>query len=148
MLGVIFLLLLISAFFSGAETALTATSRPLMHKLEKNGDSRATTVNQLLESKEQLIGSILLGNNLVNILASALATGLLISIFDDAGIFYATILMTLLILIFSEILPKSYAIRNANRVALRLASMVKLIVYFFTPATITINFFSILEFIK
>ena len=140
MLGVIFLLLLLSAFFSGAETALTATSRPLMHKLEKNGDSRATTVNQLLESKEQLIGSILLGNNLVNILASALATGLLISIFDDAGIFYATILMTLLILIFSEILPKSYAIRNANRVALRLASMVKLIVYFFTPATITINF--------
>ncbi len=139
-LGVIFFLLLLSAFFSGAETALTATSRPLMHKLEKNGDSRATTVNQLLQSKERLIGSILLGNNLVNILASALATGLLISVFDDAGIFYATISMTLLILIFSEILPKSYAIRNANRVALRLASMVKTIVYFFTPATITINF--------
>ena len=137
-LSIIFLLLLLSAFFSGAETALTAASKPLMHNLERNGNSRAKIVNQLLSSKDRLIGSILLGNNLVNILASALATSFLITIFGEAGIFYATVTMTFMVLIFAEILPKSYAIHNANRIALGLAYIIRLIVFFFTPVTVGI----------
>ena len=110
-------LLILSAFFSGSETALTAASRPLMHQLEQSGDHRAGIVNRLYEHKERLIGAILLGNNLVNILASALATSLLIVFFGDAGVAYATIGMTLLVLIFAEILPKTYAFKNANQAA-------------------------------
>ena len=112
-------LLILSAFFSGSETALTAASRPLMHQLDQSGDRRARVVNRLFEHKERLIGVILLGNNLVNIMASALATSLLIVIFGDAGVAYATITMTLLVLVFAEILPKTYAFRNANQAALR-----------------------------
>ena len=70
----IFVLLILSGFFSGSETALTAVSKHVMHQMEQNGDRRAITVNALHEDKERLIGAILLGNNLVNILSSALAT--------------------------------------------------------------------------
>ena len=97
----IFVLLVLSGFFSGAETALTAASKHVMHQLEQSGDKRAGIVNALHEDKERLIGAILLGNNLVNILASALATSLLIKLFGDNGVVYATIAMTLLVLIFS-----------------------------------------------
>lgn len=86
----IFFLLLMSAFFSGSETALTASSQPLMHRLELAGDKRAAVVNRLYDQKERLIGAILLGNNLVNILASSLATSLLITYFGEAGVAYAT----------------------------------------------------------
>ena len=113
----ILILLILSAFFSGSETALTATSRPLMHQLEKSGNPRAALINRLQKEKERLIGAILLGNNLVNILASALATSLLISLFGEAGVALATVIMTLLVLIFAEILPKTYAIRHADRMA-------------------------------
>lgn len=138
-LAIIFVLLLLSAFFSGSETALTAASRPYMHQLEQSGDKRASVVNNLHAEKERLIGAILLGNNLVNILASALATSVLISIFGETGVIYATVAMTLLILIFSEILPKTYAIRNANTAALSIAPVVKIVVVLFTPFTVTIN---------
>ena len=140
-LTIIFVLLLLSAFFSGSETALTAASRPYMHQLEQTGDKRATLVNKLQQDKVNLIGAILLGNNLVNILASALATSLLISIFGEAGVIYATIAMTLLVLIFSEILPKTYAIRNANIAALALAPIVRIVVVTFSPFSWLINFF-------
>ena len=90
-LTLIFVLLLLSAFFSGSETALTAASRPYMHQLEQTGDKRARVVNKLHEDKEHLIGTILLGNNLVNIMASAFATSILISIFGEAGVVYATV---------------------------------------------------------
>ena len=85
-LSVIAGLLFLSAFFSGSETALTAASKPVMHQLEKKGESRATTVNRLHAHKERLIGAILLGNNLVNILASALATSLMIAAFGEPGV--------------------------------------------------------------
>jgi Mg2+/Co2+ transporter CorB len=134
-LSAIAVLLILSAFFSGSETALTAASRPLMHQLERNGDRRARMINRLYEKKERLIGAILLGNNLVNIMASALATGFLIGLFGEAGIAYATIAMTLLILIFSEILPKTYALRDANRVALASAPIVNALVFALAPAT-------------
>lgn len=135
----ILVLLILSGFFSGSETALTAASKHVMHQMEQNGDQRAATVNALHEDKERLIGAILLGNNLVNILASALATSLLIQMFGDNGVAYATIAMTLLVLIFSEILPKTYAIRNANRTALAVAPLVKPMIMILGPVTLTIN---------
>jgi len=139
-ISAIFVLLLLSALFSGAETALTAASQPLMHQLEQNGDTRARTVNRLFLTKERLIGSLLLGNNLVNIMASAMATSFLISLFGEAGVLYATASMTLIVLIFAEILPKTYAIHNANETALGISRIVNAVVFIFTPVTITVNF--------
>ena len=107
-LSAIFVLILLSAFFSGSETALTAASRPLMHQLENNGNRRAEMINRLNEHQERLIGAILLGNNLVNILASALATSVMIALYGEAGVAYATLIMTLLLLIFAEILPSTW----------------------------------------
>ena len=138
-LSVIAGLLFVSAFFSGSETALTAASKPVMHQLEQKGESRATTVNRLHARKERLLGAILLGNNLVNILASALATSLMIATFGEPGVVYATITMTLLILVFAEILPKTYAFKHANRVALIIAPAVNLVVMVLTPLTAAIN---------
>ena len=106
-IGAIAVLLLISAYFSGSETALTAASRARMHQLKRRGEKRAQSVSRLLDRRERLIGSILLGNNLVNILASALATSVLIGLFGDAGVAYATIIMTVLVLVFAEVLPKT-----------------------------------------
>ena len=131
-------LLLLSAFFSGSETALTAASRPLMHQLEHDGDRKAALVNRLRDDQESLIGAILLGNNLVNILASALATGILISLFGQAGIAYAAVGMTLLVLIFAEILPKTFALRTADRTAPAIAPLVNVVVALLSPFTKTI----------
>ena len=133
--GAIALLLILSALFSGTETALTGSSHPLMHQLEQKGNKSAKLVNRLHERKGQLIGAILIGNNLVNILASALATSLLIAAFGEAGIAYATIVMTMLIVMFAEILPKTYALQNADRVALRVAPFMRPIVFLFSPLT-------------
>src|SRR3546814_3517290 len=83
-------LLVFSAFFSGSETAMTAASRPRLHNLARSGNHRATLVNELWHEREHLIGTLLLGNNLVNILASALATSLLIAFFGEAGVIHAT----------------------------------------------------------
>lgn len=138
-ISAILVLLVLSAFFSGSETALTAASRPLMHQLDQQGDRRARMVNQLREHKERLIGALLLGNNMVNILASALATGALIALFGEAGVAYATIGMTLLVLIFGEVLPKTYAFRNANQTALGLAPFVAPVVAVLSPVTHTVN---------
>ncbi len=131
----ILVLLVLSAFFSGSETALTAASRPRMHQLEKDGLQRAGLVNRLFDHRDRMIGAILLGNNLVNILASAMATSLLISAFGDAGVFYATGAMTLLVLIFGEVMPKSYAFRNADQVALGVAPLMRVFVATLAPVT-------------
>ncbi|MPY72300.1 MAG: DUF21 domain-containing protein [Alphaproteobacteria bacterium] len=137
--GGIVVLIVLSAAFSGSETALTAASQPRMHLLAQQGDRRAQLVNRLFADKERMIGTILLGNNLVNILASALATSLLIKLFGEAGVVYATIGMTLLVLIFGEVMPKSYAFHNADRVALRVAPFFNVIVKVLAPVTITIH---------
>ena len=131
----IVLLILMSAAFSGSETALTASSRPRMHILERKGQKRARIVNRLTDRHDELIGSILLGNNLVNILASVLATSILIDAFGEAGIAYATIVMTVVILIFAEVLPKTYAINNPDRMALAVAPMVRVLVVALSPMT-------------
>ena len=134
-IGAILVLLVLSAFFSGSETSLTAASMPRMHTLARQGDRRAHLVNRLWDRKERLIGAILLGNNLVNIMASALATGVLIGLFGDAGVAYATIVMTFLVLIFAEVLPKTYAIHNADRLALAVAPVLRVVVFLLFPIT-------------
>ncbi len=138
-LAAILALLILSGFFSGSETAMTAASRARMHQLAQDGNARATTVNTLRENKERLIGAILLGNNLVNILASALATSVLITIVGDAAVPVATVVMTLLVLIFSEVLPKTYAIHNAERMALGVASAMRVVVFLLAPVTAAIT---------
>lgn len=132
-LGAILLLLVMSGFFSGSETSLTAVSLPRMHTLAQQGNHRAMVVNSLWDNKERVIGAILLGNNLVNITASALATGILIRMFGDAGIAYATIVMTLLVLIFAEVLPKTYAIHHADRLALAVGPTLRVVVVLLFP---------------
>ena len=131
----IFVLLVISAFFSGSETALTAASRPRLHHLERRGNRRAGLVNRLIEHKERMIGAILLGNNAVNIFASALATGALISLVGEAGVVYATLGMTILVVIFAEVLPKTYALRHADRWALAAAPAMRAVVVVLSPIT-------------
>ena len=132
-------LLLASAFFSGSETALTAASKPRMHELEKRGERRARLVNRLRYRQERLIGGILVGNNLVNILASALATSVLIGRFGDAGVAVATLVMTALVLVFAEVLPKTYAIRHPDGIALAVAPALRPVVAVFSPVTQAIS---------
>ena len=132
-------LLVVSAFFSGSETALTAASRPRLHHLENEGNRRARLVNRLLDHKDRLIGAILLGNNAVNIFASSLATSVMIGLFGEAGIAYATLGVTLLVLIFAEVLPKTYALRNAERVALAVAPAMRVVVVVFSPVTVVVQ---------
>ncbi len=138
-IGAIGLLIALSGFFSGSETALTAASRPRMHHLARSGNRRARAVERLTNDRERLIGSILLGNNAVNILASALATSVLISVAGDAGVAYATIGMTLIILVFAEVLPKTYAIRNPDLVSLRVAPVLGPIVWLLSPIVRTVR---------
>ena len=115
---VIVLCLGLSFFFSGSETALTAFSRARMLRMEKTGNRRAALVNRLLETRERLIGAILTGNNVVNIAASSLTTGLLLNWFGDVGVLYATMIMTVVVVVFTEVLPKTVAINAPDRVAL------------------------------
>jgi len=135
LIAVIILLLVCSAFFSSSETALTAASRVRMHSAEKDGDKRAGLVAKLLNMRERLLGGILLGNNLVNILASVLTTALFTNLFGAGGmaLVAATAVMTVLILIFAEVLPKTYAISNPDKLSLKVARPIHLIVRVFAP---------------
>jgi Mg2+/Co2+ transporter CorB len=135
MLGAIIGLLIISGFFSGSETALTAASRARMHALEEDGNKRARTVNRLLQIRERFIGAILLGNTLANVAASALATSVFLSLFGEEGVVYATVVMTVIVVLFAEVLPKTYAIVNADRMALFVAPAVRLVVAVLSPVT-------------
>ena len=132
-LAVVLVCLMCSAFFAGSETALTASSRASMARLEKQGNRRAGIVNRLLQSRERLIGGLMLGNNLVNIAASALTTGILLVWFGQAGVLYATIVMTVLIVVFSEILPKTAAFNAPDRVALIVARPMSIIIRILGP---------------
>ena len=129
----IVVLLVLSAIFSGSETALTTASRGKLHGLAERGDKRAQRALAVTEDKEQLIGAILLGNNLVNILAASLATMLFTRLFGESGVAIATLVMTALVLVFSEVLPKTYAITNSAIVATRVAGVIGLIVRVLAP---------------
>lgn len=131
--GAILLLLIISAFFSGSETALTAANRAKLHRMAERGDAGAKRALALTDDSEKLIGAVLLGNNLVNILSAALATSLFTLLVGANGIAVATLVMTLLVLIFAEVLPKTYAITNPESAAARVSRLLVPIVFLLSP---------------
>ena len=126
-------LLIISAFFSGSETALTGASKAKLTALKARGSKMAKRALDLKENGESLLGALLLGNNLVNILATSLATSVFTVLFQDNGVIIATFTMTFLILVFAEIMPKTYAITNPEVVSIRVAGLVRFFVLAFTP---------------
>lgn len=136
----IVLLLALSAFFNGSETALTAASRPRMHALEQEGSHKAGTVNALLRRPERMIGAILIGNTVVDVLAASLATGLGVTLYGPAGIVYATTLVSLFLVIFSSVLPKTYALAAPDKAALALAPILRAIIWALTPLTVALEF--------
>ncbi|MEQ9259828.1 MAG: HlyC/CorC family transporter [Roseovarius sp.] len=131
--GAILLLLVLSAYFSGSETALTAASRGKLRARADRGEKGAQKALEITEDNERLIGSVLLGNNLVNILAASLATALFTKLFGESGVALATLVMTLLVLIFAEVLPKTYAITNAEAAASRTAPIIVFVIRVFSP---------------
>jgi Mg2+/Co2+ transporter CorB len=132
-------LLGLSAFFSGSETALTAINRATMHQLSAKGSKGARIALKLTEDNERLLGSILLGNNLVNILAASLATALFTAAFGDAGVLWATLVMTFLVLVFAEVAPKTYAITYPEKAAVRVAPVVQVAVRLFAPVVAVVR---------
>ncbi|WP_370452070.1 HlyC/CorC family transporter [Amylibacter sp. SFDW26] len=134
-------LLIISAFFSGSETALTAASRGKLHGLAEQGSRGAKRALLLTDDNERLIGSVLLGNNLVNILATALATSLFTRLFGESGVALATLVMTILVLIFAEVLPKTYAITNAEAAATGVSAPIRILVIFLSPIVAAVQLF-------
>jgi Mg2+/Co2+ transporter CorB len=139
-ISAIVLLIGAAAFFSGSETALTAVSRGLMHRLERDGIGRARDVNRLVANRERLIGALLLGNTFVNILASSLATAMLETMFGTRAVVVTTIVMTIVILVFSEVLPKTLAIARTDRFALAVARPVGAVVTVLAPIVSSVQF--------
>ncbi|MDP2084217.1 MAG: CNNM domain-containing protein, partial [Gemmobacter sp.] len=137
--GAILGLLVLSGFFSGSETALTAASRAKLKAQADKGESRAETALRLTDDSERMIGAILLGNNVVNILSASLATALLTRAFGDSGVALATLAMTLLVLVFGEVLPKTYAIANPETVALRVAPVIRVLILIFAPVVTVVR---------
>jgi len=133
-------LVVLSAFFSGSETGLTASSRARMHEMERRGDKRAAIVIALRETPERLLGSLLLGNNLVNISASALGTLAFVQLFGEAGVIYATLMMTAVVLVFGEVMPKTYAITHPDRVALAVGPIFRVLVSVFAPVVMGVEY--------
>jgi len=129
----IFFLLLLSAFFSSSETAITRISDVKIYQWGENKNRKYIKAKELMKSREKVIGILLLGNNIVNILASALATSILIGLFGDKGIIYATLIMTTLIFIFSEVLPKTYAIRESEKLILYASPIIKIFIIILSP---------------
>ncbi|WP_415403120.1 HlyC/CorC family transporter [Tateyamaria sp. SN3-11] len=137
--GVILLLLVMSGFFSGSETALTAASRGKLRAQADKGSRGAARALKITEDNERLIGSVLLGNNLVNILATSLATAIFTRAFGESGVALATLVMTLLVLIFAEVLPKTYAITNSETAASLVSRPISLVVTVFSPVVAAVR---------
>ena len=138
-IGAVFFLLLLSAIFSGSETALTAASRGKLRTHADKGSRGAQKALKITEDTEGLIGSVLLGNNLVNILATSLTTALFTQALGESGIALATLIMTVLVLIFAEVLPKTYAITNAELAAARVAGFIHLIIRVLSPIVASVR---------
>ena len=141
MVGAILLLIVLSAFFSGSETALTAASRGKLHGLAETGSKGADQALKLTEDNERLIGSVLLGNNLVNILATSLATSFFLALLGDSGVAIATLIMTLLVLVFAEVMPKTYAITRPEEAATFVAPVIAVIVKILSPIVGAVRIF-------
>lgn len=138
--GAILVLLVMSGFFSGSETALTAASRGKLRAAADKGSKGAERALHITEDNERLIGSVLLGNNVVNILATSLATAVLTQLFGQNGVAAATLIMTLLVLIFAEVLPKTFAITYPETVAARVAGPIAIIVLIFSPIVTAVRY--------
>ncbi len=136
----IFILIVLSAFFNGSETALTAASRARMHALEEDGNASAALVNRVLSRPEKMIGTVLLGNTLVDVFAAALASNVAVNLYGEVGVAYATGMITILIVIFAAVLPKTYALAYADRVALIVAPPMRGLIYILTPFTKAIEY--------
>jgi Mg2+/Co2+ transporter CorB len=139
--GAIAGLLILSAFFSGSETALTAASRGKLRSQADRGSKGAERALRITEDSERLIGAVLLGNNLVNILSAALATSLFTRLFGDSGVALATLVMTLLVLVFAEVMPKTYAITNPETAAARVSRPIAVLVATFSPVVSAIRWY-------
>ncbi len=138
-LGTIIVLLVLSAIFSGSETAFTGSSRAYITRFARAGDRRAKRLSGMRERKERLIAALLVGNNLVNTTATALASGLLIAWFGDEGVVYASILMTITLVIVGEVLPKTYAIQHPDATALKATPLLGVVLLLFGPAARVVN---------
>ena len=136
---IVIFLLLLSGLLSGSETSITSVSKSKIHKLAIRGDKRAQQLLHLIKNKSDFISSLLIGNNFVNILASVLATAILIKYYGDKGILYSTILMSLLIVIFSEVLPKSYALIRPDRFALAMSKYLIVFSKIITPIMLLVK---------
>src|SRR3954471_22791521 len=138
-LAVVFICLLLSAFFAASETALTASSRARMHRLEKHGSRRAGIGHRPRNARERLIGALLFGNNAVNIAASSIATGVMLNWWGDVGVIYATVVMTFVVVIFAEVLPKTAAFKSAGRIRLMVGRTIHWTVRLLAPALIAVE---------
>ena len=139
LLGAILALLMASAVFSGTETAFTAVSRAFVARRAREGDGRAVKLSQLGDRREQVVAAILVGNNLVNTTATALASALLITWFGEQGVAFASLAMTALLVVFSEVLPKTIALRSPDPVALRLVPVLSLTMRVLGPIALGVN---------
>ena len=139
LLGVILVLLILSAFFSGSETALTGASRAKLMGMKEKGSKAALRALKLRENNEKLIGALLLGSNIVNITATSLAASILTVMYGDKGVIISTVIMTLLILIFCEVLPKTFAMTNPEKSAMKVSLVVSTLVKIFEPAVAAIR---------
>ncbi len=135
----VMILLVISAICSASETAVTGSSPGKMHKLKSEGNNRAALVLQLLKHKGRLISSLLIANTLVNIIATSLVTTLLISIYGEHGTAYATCIMSIVIIIFGEVLPKTLAVIHPEKIALSIAPLLNTLVIILTPVNAFLN---------
>jgi len=140
LLILIIFLIILSGFLSGSETAITAASKPRIISKIKKGSKRAIYVKKIIDTKDKVISSLLLSNNLVNILASALATAFFYDLFGVTGIFYATLLMTFLLVLFAEVLPKTYSINRPTRTAIAIAPIIYFLDKLLSPFVFFINY--------
>jgi len=134
-ISIIIILIILSAFFSSSETALTAVSEARIHELALQGSKRAIIIEKILIKKEKMISTLLVGNNLVNVIASVYATSFALNFFAEFGLIFVTIVMTIILVIFAEVIPKTYAFSHADKMALAVAPIINIIIFALTPAT-------------
>ena len=139
---IIFISLILSAIFSASETAIVASARGRLNHMAKNGDKRAAVIIMLRRHMGKLISSLLVGNQIVNTASAAVATGVLTSIFGNVGIFYATIVMSILIILYSEVMPKLYAVNNPEKTATYFSGVLKFLFNVLSPITRITDFIS------
>ncbi|MDC3063260.1 CNNM domain-containing protein [Alphaproteobacteria bacterium] len=132
---IIAFLIVCSAFFSSSETALTAVSEARINELVNKGNKKAKLIEKILKNRDKMIGTILIGNNFVNIIASVYATSFAIQFFTNVPLIVITIILTIILVIFAEMIPKTYALKNADEIALTVSPLINLIIIFFTPLT-------------